>query len=166
MMQSRAINRFVLDTNVIIAATASPRGSRGAILEKIVNENRILLVCQETIDELRRVLEYKRMKKLIPDDEFRQRAIDLISNYGHNVKITGQRRAVPDDRNDDMFVELAEFGTADCLVTADGDLLRLRPIGEGMGQTWQDVEFQSVNGPLPIMRPTEILKAFELGEAY
>lgn len=159
----RRIDRVVIDTNVIVSAALLPDGHSARLFDQVL-EHKVMLVCAQSIDELRRVMRYDRITTRLS-----QALIDfhlaLVRGAGEMIVITGQRRVVADDPDDDKFVELAEVGGADCIITADGDLLRLRPVGIAVGQTWDDVSWESSIGPVPIMRPSVLLKAFELGEA-
>ena len=161
----RRLNRFVLDTNVLVRATMYGAGPSGRLFDQLMFDNsKIALVCQESLAELRRVFGYNQIASQVSEAR-REMQLQLIERLSEVVEISGLRQAVPDDPDDNVFVELAEIGRADCLVSLDRHLLALRPVGAEMAQTWQDVEFASEAGPLPIMRPTELLKAFELGEA-
>ena len=160
---ARAIHRVVVDTNVIVSAALVPGGNSAQLFDQVL-ESKIILVCAETIEELRRVLGYDRVTSRIPPGR-RDLLVAMVAGAGETVEIAGNRRVVASDPDDDKFIELAEAGRADCIITADRDLLALRPIGTDVGQTWNDVDWDSSIGPIPIMRPSELLKAIELGEA-
>lgn len=160
---ARRIDRLVIDTNVIVSAALVPFGASSRLFDQVL-ESKVILICAETIAELRAVLGYDRITMRLSHARI-DALLALVTGAGERVAITGSRAVVADDPDDDKFIELAEVGRAHCLVTADGDLLRLRPVGVDVGKTWENVSWGSSVGPLPIMRPSELLKAFELGEA-
>lgn len=58
------------------------------------------------------------------------------------------------DPDDDKVIETAIVGRADCLLTADGDLLVLRPVGEtGIVTKLDDSLYRGV----AILKPAEFL---------
>lgn len=114
--------RVVFDTNTVISALAFTAG-RLAWLRAHWRERRsVPLVSQGTAAELKWVLAYRKLK-LSPEYQ-----IELLGDYLGYCEITGVTEACPircRDMKDQLFLDLAQSGNADLLVTGDDDLLTL-----------------------------------------
>lgn len=114
--------RVVFDTNIVISALAFTSG-RLAWLRAHWRERRsVPLVSQATAAELKWVLGYRKLK-LSPDYQ-----IELLSDYLSYCEITEVMEACPTqcwDVKDQIFLDLAQSGKADVLVSGDTDLLAL-----------------------------------------
>ena len=114
--------RVVFDTNTVISALAFTAG-RLAWLRAHWRERRSLpLVSQVTAAELKWVLGYRKLK-LSPEYQ-----IELLGDYLSYCEIIGVREACSircRDVKDQLFLDLAQSGQADVLVTGDDDLLAL-----------------------------------------
>jgi putative PIN family toxin of toxin-antitoxin system len=114
--------RVVFDTNTVISALAFTAG-RLAWLRAHWRERRSLpLVSQGTAAELKWVLGYRKLK-LSPEYQ-----IELLGDYLSYCEIIGVREARSircRDVKDQLFLDLAQSGQADVLVTGDDDLLAL-----------------------------------------
>ena len=107
--------RLVLDTNVVVSAAIKPEGlSRTALLLAITRPARLYLSLP--------ILEEYNLVLARPELRIRKGArmqlIDLIRNAGHVLK-TGRRLTIAHDPEDDKFLECAESGRADYLVTGN-----------------------------------------------
>ena len=116
--------RAVLDTNVAVSALLFHSGAlawlRGAWREGSIRP----LVSRETTAELIRVLAYPKFA-LNADDQG-----DLLDDYlpyCETVDVPVPPPAIPECRDalDRPFLELAQAGRADALVTGDSDILAL-----------------------------------------
>lgn len=86
-------------------------------------------------------------------------SMDRIGEEADLVTISSSVRAARDP-DDDMVLETALAGHADCLVTGDKDLLALRPIGEhAQATSQQDALWRS----LVILRPAKFLTLVQSG---
>ena len=114
--------RVVFDTNVVISSFAFTVG-RLAWLRAHWRERRsIPLVSQATAAELKWVLGDRKFK-LSPE-----RQIELLGDYISYCEITEATEACPIQCRDvkhQIFLDLAQSGKADMLVTGDDDLLAL-----------------------------------------
>lgn len=121
-MTSRERLRVVFDTNAVISALVFTVG-RLAWLRAHWRERRSApLVSQGTAAELMWVLGYRKFK-LSPDYQ-----IELLSDYLSYCEIIGVTEDCPircRDVKDQLFLDLAQSGNADLLVTGDEDLLAL-----------------------------------------
>jgi putative PIN family toxin of toxin-antitoxin system len=114
--------RVVFDTNTVISALAFTVG-RLAWLRAHWRERRsVSLVSQGTAAELKWVLGYRKLK-LSPEYQ-----IELLGDYLSYCEIIRVTEDCPircRDVKDQLFLDLADSGKADLLVTGDDDLLTL-----------------------------------------
>ena len=119
------VKRAVLDTNVLISAALRPTGQPHRVLDAIRRENGELLFSDETFDELQTRIWRPKFDSYVRRES---RAIYLaqLKTVSTWVYIAGAKMGCRDP-DDDMFLETALIGDADCLVTGDGDLLEMTP---------------------------------------
>lgn len=132
------VDRVVLDTNVLISAALSTSGVPRVVLDLVRARNGVLLFSRESFSELQsRILR----PKFDPYVEREDRLVFLaqLRAVAEHVSIAGAKLGCRDP-GDDMILETALMGEADCLVTGDHDLL----------------EMSSFSG-IPIVTPTELL---------
>lgn len=112
--------RAVLDTNVIVSGLGWP-GPSATILDA-ASDGRLVLVTSDTLlAELRRVLAYPKLAKVIRDAA---QLADLVA--GSSVVVTPSRvLAVVRDESDNRVLEAGIEGAADYIVSGDADLLVL-----------------------------------------
>jgi putative PIN family toxin of toxin-antitoxin system len=114
--------RVVFDTNTVVSALLFANG-RLAWLRPHWRESGCLpLISRATAAELTRVLGYPKFR-LSPEDR-----IELLGDYFpfcQTVEPAGRCPFVCRDANDQPFLDLAESGKAELLVTGDQDLLAL-----------------------------------------
>lgn len=112
--------RVVLDTNVLVSALLW-RGAPHRCLAAVQAGLAELVISPPILEELRTVLVTKFRHTPADADE----AIKLIRAAADVVEIAGRHRAVPDDPDDDKFVETAQAGRAELIVSGDHHLLDL-----------------------------------------
>ncbi|MCX7411744.1 MAG: putative toxin-antitoxin system toxin component, PIN family [Planctomycetales bacterium] len=116
--------RLVFDTNVVVSAVLflATVPARALELGQAVGR---LLVSDETVEELRRVLMRTKFDRYVRSDE-RARFLGRVLDDAMLVEII---ESIDDcrDPNDNKFLELAVSGDATHLVTGDDDLLVLHP---------------------------------------
>ena len=118
--------RIVLDTNILISAFVSKKGASAEILARCQAGELELLVSDESLLELRRVLTYPRIRKRLQySDEQIDRFLVFLEQSTVAVAPHTTLRVVPGDADDDKFVALAIAGEAQYLVTGDDHLLRI-----------------------------------------
>ncbi len=116
--------RVVLDTNVLISALVFE--SPGAVwLRNLWRQGGIIpVVSKETVEELMRVLAYKKFALSEVDQH------DLLEDYlpyAETIAVPKTRARIPKcrDPKDEMFLRLAYAAKVDALVSGDDDLLAL-----------------------------------------
>jgi uncharacterized protein len=119
-----AVERVVLDSNVLISAVISPLGKPSRCLVWVL-ENAALIMAESVIEEVETRLSRPRFAKYVDDAKRRAFIADLRA-ASLLVELTGELRACRDP-DDDKLLETAVLGNADCLVTGDKDLLVLDP---------------------------------------
>jgi len=117
--------RFVVDTNVLISALLQPSGTTADVLTAIRARSGVLLVSDQTFEELVSRLMRAKFDRYVETSLRRQFLAD-IAGVAEWVAIEGNVRACRDP-DDDMFLETAVVGEAECIVSGDGDLLALDP---------------------------------------
>ncbi len=139
--------RVVVDSNVFVSALVAPRGTAGILVRKLVEDERtVFLISPETMGELRRVLTYSKIVKLLkfsPEDVNRfLSSIEMLSEeVDETLSVSGLECRDPDDIK---FLAVAMEGRADFLITGDEDLLVLGKIEE-----------------IPVVTPSQYLSQFE-----
>jgi uncharacterized protein len=113
-------SRVVLDSNVIVSGLGWS-GPPARIVDAALEGRFALLTSEPLLAELRRVLAYPKLAKVIDDAE---RLVDLVEESGEVVQ-TSSVLAVVDDESDNRVLEAAVDGNADYIVSGDDDLLGL-----------------------------------------
>jgi putative PIN family toxin of toxin-antitoxin system len=114
--------RVVFDTGTVVSALLFVNG-RLAWLRQHWREGGCLpLISRATAAEVTRVLGYPKFQ-LTSDD--RHELLAEYLPYGEVVEVTGRCQQVCRDANDQPFLDLAQSGKADLLVSGDQDLLAL-----------------------------------------
>lgn len=114
------IPRAVLDTNVIVSGLGW-RGAPATILDAVTDDRLVLVTSAALLAELRRVLEYPRLAKVIQGGA---QLADLVAASGVVVAPSRVLTVVRDD-DDNRVLEAAIEGAADYIVSGDADLLDL-----------------------------------------
>jgi uncharacterized protein len=112
--------RAVLDTNVIVSGLGWS-GAPAAILDAVSDDRLVLVTSAPLLAELRRVLEYPRLAKVIQGGA---QLADLVAASGVVVAPNRVLTVVRDD-DDNRVLEAAIEGAADYIVSGDTDLLDL-----------------------------------------
>jgi hypothetical protein len=120
--------RAVLDANVFVSALIRPQGPPGRILASFLEGRAFELVVSASIfDELRRCLNYPRVRRRIAatdeDLDLWVAALDLIAEPTEG---TLEVRAVVNDPDDDKYLVAALEGRAQFIVSGDQHLLDMR----------------------------------------
>ncbi|BAQ60912.1 hypothetical protein GM3708_1318 [Geminocystis sp. NIES-3708] len=116
--------RLVLDTNIFISALLSKK----SIPFKVVNfafNHHILLTSDETLTEVKRVLNRQKFDKYLSKEE-RYIFLTKFMKTAEKVVITKRFNACLDSK-DNCFLDLAVSGKANFLISGDDDLLVLNP---------------------------------------
>ena len=114
--------RVVFDTNTVISALAFTTGRLAWLRGHWRERQSVSLVSQATATELKWVLSYRKLKLSV------ERQVELLGDYlpyCEAIAITELCPVQCRDPKDQPFLDLAESGRADVLVTGDKDLLVL-----------------------------------------
>lgn len=122
--------RIVLDTNVLISGIMLPGSIPGRIVDAWRNSCFTLVLSDEMLDEISRVLHYpkiaKRLLAIGMNEEDLGHLLSLMRFQADFVDITQIEATVPDDPDDTKILATFIAGQADYLVSGDADLLALR----------------------------------------
>jgi putative PIN family toxin of toxin-antitoxin system len=132
--------RLVFDCNVLISALLFNTSIPGQALIKAKSSFTILL-SNHIFVELIEVLMRPKFDRYV-SNEIRQLFFEEVKSLCLNVEITEHVKLCRDPK-DDMYLELALSGKADCIIAGDKDLLVLNP-------------FENI----PIITPLEFLNRF------
>jgi putative PIN family toxin of toxin-antitoxin system len=113
--------RVVLDSNVIVSGLGWS-GPPARIVDTALDGRLVLLTSEPLLAELRRVLAYPKLAKVIDEVE---RLADLVAASSEVVRTTSVL-AVVDDESDNRVLEAAIDGAADYIVSGDDHLLGLK----------------------------------------
>jgi len=134
----RALDRFVVDTNVFVSAIALPRSVPRHAVDKALARG-LLLFSEATLGELSEVL-FRSKFDHYSSVEARTLFLVQLKRASESVRILQTVRECRDPK-DDNFLEVALNGRADLIITGDSDLLALNP--------WREIA---------IMSPSDYLK--------
>jgi uncharacterized protein len=119
--------RVVLDTNVLISRYLSPNGLPAQVLDLWRQEAFELVVSESILAEYQEVLSYDRLRRLHGLSEAEIAAIlDDFREFAILAEPTERLQVVPEDPDDDKFVEAALAGEAELIVSGDRHLLQLK----------------------------------------
>ena len=121
-MTAQRPRRVVFDTNVVVSALMFPAG-RLAWLRALWREGGVFpLISPATGRELIRVLGYSKFRL---SEQYQIEALALYLPYCESLDPADKCPIVCRDAKDQLFLDLAQSGKADLLVTGDEDLLVL-----------------------------------------
>lgn len=120
--------QVVIDTNVIISATLSPRGAPALLLKRFFREGQ-LVFSAATFDELKTRLWRPKFDPHFTLEE-RQDLLHAIASSARWCEDAQAAGVWCRDPDDDKFIALALAAQATRLITGDDDLLCLDPLGE------------------------------------
>ena len=113
---------MVFDTTTVVSALLFANGRLAWLREHWREGGCLLLISRATAAELTRVLRYPKFG-LTPDDS-RELLADYLP-YCQVIELTERCGAVCRDASDQPFLDLAQSGRADLLISGDQDLLVL-----------------------------------------
>ena len=117
--------RVVVDTNVLISAALRPVGTPRAVVDTIRQTGGVLLFANEPFQELHSRLLRPKFDRYV-SQTVRLTYLVQLMGVSERVSITGAKLGCADPQ-DDMFLETAMVGEADCLITGDRHLLEMTP---------------------------------------
>ncbi|MCL6472636.1 MAG: putative toxin-antitoxin system toxin component, PIN family [Firmicutes bacterium] len=115
-----------LDTNVFVSGTISSSGAPFEILEAWRNRKFILLVSDEIIAEVSKVLNYPKIKTAFSlTDEKIEKSLLLLSKYSQRTPGELKLDVITEDPSDNIFLACAVEGKADFIISGDNHLLQI-----------------------------------------
>ncbi len=118
-------DRVVFDTNVLISAALLSTGIPRRSFEAVRNAGGSFAFSDETFAELRARLMRPKFDRYVSQAD-RLVFLAQIQAVSDWVTITGTKLGCRDP-DDDMVIETALAGSAECIVTGDQDLLAMSP---------------------------------------
>ena len=114
--------RIVLDTAILVRATAKATGPARLLLERIAAGGHQLVISPFLLDETQRVLNYPRVQALYDLSPLDVRKhLDLLEAVAEIVDPVTGERVVLNDPNDDPVIYTAVVAHADVICTRDRD---------------------------------------------
>lgn len=119
--------RVVLDTNCLVSALIFSHGKAGQLRAAWQRGDIIPVVCRETITELIRVLGYLKFK--LGQEDIESLLADILP-WTETVEMDISHDAIESlrDKDDAVFIRLAQVAGAAFLISGDKHLLELRDI--------------------------------------
>lgn len=114
-------NKVVLDTNIVVSAAISTDGTPAKIFELFLEKKLLNYTTDKIIDEVSEVMD---RPSLGIDKEYKKFILDNFKLLSVKVKPTFDEDAVPEDKDDNMFVNCALTVKAD-IISGNKHLLRL-----------------------------------------
>lgn len=110
---------IVFDTNVVVRAINRPGGSASAVLQRALALGHFSVVSDFLLTEIKRVLDYPRVKALAKNTEPEQQAALEIFRGASLIVEPGIVPGLSTDPDDDPIIALASAAGADVLCTLD-----------------------------------------------
>jgi putative PIN family toxin of toxin-antitoxin system len=118
--------RVVLDANICVSSLISDKGNPAEIIRRWLNGEFEILLSPAIVDELLRVTAYSRIqRKYAKVSENRLEFVELLAEKSLWVEPREKLAVVSDDESDNRYLECAETGVAQYIVTGDKHLLEL-----------------------------------------
>lgn len=114
--------KVLIDTNILISAALSPDGTPSKAFFKAVSYPNKAIVCEQIIDELRRIFNRKFPNKLSALDSFLATALTVISVVPTPIEECEKEKLIR-DVNDRPIFRAAVNASADIILTGDKDFL-------------------------------------------
>ena len=112
----------LIDTNILISAALSNKGTPYQAFIKAVSYPNHGLVCEQNIDEMRRIFNRKFPKKLQALDNFLSLALLTLEVVPTPIEACASEKMIR-DVNDRPILRAAIYAKADIILTGDKDFL-------------------------------------------
>lgn len=113
--------KIVLDTNVLINGVQDNNSYAYRIIQACL-EGKLTPLISHRIKRENRLL----VKRTVIDQEYKD-TLDEFYDQAEMVRVTSRLNAVPEDREDNKFIECAVDGQADYIISEDNHLLDISP---------------------------------------
>ncbi|MCD8125122.1 MAG: putative toxin-antitoxin system toxin component, PIN family [Lachnospiraceae bacterium] len=114
--------RILIDTNILISAVLNPKGTPFQAYMKAVTDPNHGMVCEQNIDELRRIYNRKFPKKISSFEQFLSIALMTLELVPTPNEEDERERKIRDVK-DRAILRAAIKANADILLTGDKDFL-------------------------------------------
>jgi putative PIN family toxin of toxin-antitoxin system len=114
--------RVVFDTATVVSALLFANGRLAWLRQHWRDGGSMPLISRATVAELTRVLAYPKFR--LSQDDRRELLAEYLP-YNEVIELTEECVSACRDENDQPFLDLAQSGKADLLVSGDQDLLAL-----------------------------------------
>lgn len=117
--------RLVVDANVFVIALIARQGVPGRLLLRLIEDNHIFLVSGRTMEELRRTLDYPKIRKILkPRTHEVEQMLSSVEILSEEIDTTLSVSGLDcRDPKDIEYLAVAVAGHAECIVSGDNDLL-------------------------------------------
>lgn len=112
----------VLDTNVLASGLGWPRSLPGRIVNWALSGRFMLVTSEPLLDELRRVLAYPRLARVIGEPG---ELVRLVSEVAVVVEPDREVTMIEHDPADNRVLEAVAAAQVDCVVSGDAHLLEI-----------------------------------------
>lgn len=114
--------KVLIDTNILISAALSNKGTPYQAFKKAVSYSNRGLVCEQNIDEMRRIFNRKFPRKLQALDNFLSLALLTLEVVPTPIEEHASEKMIR-DVNDRSILRAAIYAKADVILTGDKDFL-------------------------------------------
>ena len=116
---------LVIDTNVLLSASMFSNSIPGRVVKAVFSSNNQVIATEKTIAEVVSKFSNKKFSKYFSSTYVHE----FIRKYKKQIITVEMISHIEDcrDPKDNMFLELAIDGKADCIISGDPDLLALHP---------------------------------------
>lgn len=123
--------KAVVDTNVLVSGLISPKASPAKIISLWRDRKFILIVSEEILKEVEKVLFYPKIfKKYHLDKNSIGKYLKIFRAFAEVVKPGEKIRIIKADESDNKFIEAAVSAGAGYIVSGDKHLLELNKFQE------------------------------------
>jgi putative PIN family toxin of toxin-antitoxin system len=138
--------KVVLDANLFISSVICSQGQPAKILD-LVRSNKIqLIISDEILSEIKKVLFYPRIKKRHKKNAAQiEEFIESISGFAELINPKIKLTVIKDDPDDNKYIECSITGKADYIISGDHHLKDLK-------------SYQGIK----ILSPAEFLKNYKI----
>lgn len=116
-----SVTKVVIDSNVFISAFGWD-GKPEAVLQLLEQKRIVNHLSTEIFEELKRVVAYPKLK--FPPS-LQTKIIEFVFSWSQLVQPIESRAVIPDDPDDDKFIECAVMANAEFIISGDPHLLSL-----------------------------------------
>lgn len=123
--------KAVVDTNILVSGLISPKASPAKIISLWRDRKFILIVSEEILQEVERVLFYPKIfEKYHLDKNSIGKYLKIFRAFAKVVKPGEKMRIIKADESDNKFIEAAVSAGAGYIVSGDRHLLELKKFQE------------------------------------